>query len=262
VVLTNLEDQFFTDFDYAIVTTYDPKPATNSSSGSGSSSSDKSGSSTQDNNSSTPVAAIAGGVVGGIVLLAIIGILIFLIFRQRRKNKGDTIMSQKGQDALGHEFAPGVSVAAMASYGGPRGPSPQRSYADGLGSGYAGSTMSGGGTLGYSPAAAAGMAGSFQNQQGQYGYGQQRQMGMNEPFLGAGGMRNGSQVEVDLPPPDYDRVFTSSQTGSSGAGGSQAGGSSAGGSLPVPPDPQNTRVFRELREKGVVIPQTGVTRMA
>jgi uncharacterized membrane protein YgcG len=263
VVLTNTQAEAFTDFDYAIVTTYWTVGPGTSTTSSGSSQA----SPTHTSESSTPVGAIAGGVVGGVVMLGVIAFLLFLIHRQRKKNRGDAIFSQKGQDALGHELAPGVSVAAMASYGGPRGPSPQRSYSNGLGANpnpnlnYPASMVSG-----TTMSAVPGMTGHQYAPRMEQPYGSNSPAAAGEPLLG--GVRTN---EVDMPPPNYDHVF--SQAGSSGGGsqaggsqvgsGSQFGGSSAGGSLPVPPDPQNTQIYRQLREKGVVIPpeaQMRVTR--
>jgi hypothetical protein len=252
VVLTVTQPETDLDFDYAIATTYwTVGPSTSSSSTTPTTSDNAQTSHTA--GSSIPVAAIAGGVVGGLVMLGIIALLLFLIYRQRKKNQGDAIFSQKGHDALGHELAPGVSVAAMATYGGMRGPSPQRSYAEGLGANYASS-----GTTPTTP----GIIGHQYAPRVQEPYGMAAPVGSGEPLLSG---RGGN--EIDMPPPNYDHVFSQagssgggSQIGGSSVGGSQIGSSSAGGSLPAPPNPQNGQIYRQLREKGVVVPQTSVNR--
>jgi hypothetical protein len=337
VVLTNLDSDKFLDFDYAIVSTYgDPKVAAANGK-------DKAGSGVDTQHpAENHTGAIVGGAVGAVVMLAIIGFLIFLIMRQRKRNQEDRIATgagskayeaRDGNGALGHELAPGVTMAAMASYGGARGPSPQRNY-DGNGNmmgpgGYAGSLSPGSNAgIGYSPGAAAyGQQPTWAQQQAAYGQQQQQQQqgiygqqqggyggqplapGPATPFL-AGGARNGSQLEFDMPPPNYDHVFSpamsngggsavgggSSVAGGSAVGGSVAGGggggrassdaggsSSAGGSRGPgmgrsgsrgpgmggamgafpPPNPQGTRVYRELQEKGIPLGErAGVNRQA
>lgn len=268
-----------------------PGTSAGDTTGSGSS---KSGNSGGGGNSDTPIGPIVGGIVGGLVLLGIIAFLLFLIFRQRRRNADDAAYSRKGQDTLGSELAPGVSVAAMASYGGLRGPSPQRSYDNfpvqngaGMGNG-----------LAYSPGAAAGMAGASSSMHPGRSpmatqYGQAYASGGSSPnqFI-AGGARNGGGPEMDMPPPDYDRVFSpvgSSVSGSQPAPDSSVGGSAwygpgpassvtsaSGGSAAMggptggvigglpPPNPAETRVYRQLQEKGIPIPanrDVGVNRM-
>jgi hypothetical protein len=132
VVLTNTQKGTDLDFDYAIATTYWAAAESSSSSTVPSSlpmpSSTNSAPTLDPSRSSSPVAAITGGVVGGFIMLSIIALLLYLVYRQWRKNhsldenhagSGTPAMSMTTSGMMRHPYAPGVqepyySTAASA----------------------------------------------------------------------------------------------------------------------------------------------------
>jgi hypothetical protein len=206
VELTNFASGANFDFDYAIVTTYGSSKTTASPTTSATSTTDPK----TVVHSKNSVGAIVGGVVGSVVSLAILGVLVCLFLRHRRQRDRDHFVAErkKAAEALGQEFVPDSGIS--------NGASPSGLHGEGALPGHANARSPAphiGGSLG-AVMDAQSRKGSG-GKQGTYG---QHQHSHN----------NQGMFEKDMPPPNYNHVFSPVMSNPDGVGvsGSVAEGSS------------------------------------
>jgi hypothetical protein len=208
--------------------------------------------------------AVIGGVVIGIIFLALFGIFccMFLGRRSRWRHQNEEKQyiwdKKKANEALDREFAPHVTVPAMAYPGTHRdaGDSDVPARSTNRNTSWSNAVL-------HPVVLTVGRQTSWTQQHHPNVHGPSNQQSasakrgelIQPPCIHLNDVDNRGQVEVDMPPPNYDHVFT---PGTSTYGGS-AGSIVSEASLPNPHDP---RILRELQEKGIpVSSRTGVTRI-